>query len=142
MTRTCDYCSEHFEGRNRKAPSCCSDRCRALRNFYRTPEEHRAANAVYKQRERARCTERERLRKAQVCPGHPQFVERVDRDAVYVMHGGCCGICREFVAADEFEVDHRVPLSRGGAHGYVNVQPAHPDCNRRKYNRIEGVSTC
>lgn len=94
----------------------------------------RANNARYKKANRARCSERERLRKAGIRDeNHPQFIERVDRDIVYKMHGGCCGICHEFIGGD-FHVDHVVPLSKGGKHGYVNVQPAHPLCNNRKYN--------
>lgn len=95
----------------------------------------RARNAAYKRANRARCSERERLRKAGIRDaGHPQFIEPVDRDVVYKMHGGRCGICHEFVGG-EFQVDHVVPLSRGGQHGYVNVQPAHPICNQRKYTK-------
>jgi 5-methylcytosine-specific restriction endonuclease McrA len=30
------------------------------------------------------------------------------------------------------EVDHILPLARGGPHRYENVQPSHGDCNRRK----------
>ena len=61
-----------------------------------------------------------------------QFLEDVDPRIVYQMHGGMCGICKEFVSEDEFEVDHVIPLAKGGLHGYINVQPAHPICNRRK----------
>lgn len=157
MTNVCESCGRTFESvRARRACSAVCrvnlwradhpDRARAQgrrrhRRRYGTDTAYTAAqkahNAAYKRRERARCTERERLRKAKIRPGHPQFVEPVDREVVYTMHGGCCGICKQFVAADDFEVDHRVPLSRGGLHGYVNTQPAHPSCNRRKYNRLE-----
>ena len=64
-----------------------------------------------------------------------QFIEEVDPQVVYEMHGGMCGICKEFVKRNEFHVDHRIPLSKGGMHGYINVQPAHPTCNLRKGNR-------
>lgn len=118
-------------------PSCCSQRCRALRNFYRDPAAYRAANAAYKLRARGRCSERQRLREAGIRPGSSQFIESVDRSVVYAMHGGCCGICKQYVESDGFVVDHRIPLSRGGTHGYVNVQPAHAPCNNRKYNKLE-----
>lgn len=65
-----------------------------------------------------------------------QFIEQVDPQTVYDMHGGRCGICAEFIEGD-FHVDHVVPLARGGMHGYVNVQPAHPACNVRKGARLE-----
>ncbi|HXJ92616.1 MAG TPA: HNH endonuclease signature motif containing protein [Terriglobia bacterium] len=64
-----------------------------------------------------------------------QFIEDVDRTTVYTMHGGRCGICGEFIDGP-FDVDHVKPLSRGGMHGYINVQPSHPSCNRKKYNRV------
>ena len=63
-----------------------------------------------------------------------QFIEDVDPQVVYEMHGGMCGVCKQFIE-DDFHVDHVIPLSKGGMHGYVNVQPAHPSCNLRKGNR-------
>lgn len=63
-----------------------------------------------------------------------QFIEDVDPVVFYKMHGGMCGICKQFIEGD-FHVDHVVPLARGGLHGYVNVQPAHPLCNLRKGDR-------
>jgi len=65
-----------------------------------------------------------------------QFVEPVDPKIVYEMHGGMRGICEKFVDYSEFEVDHVIPLSKGGMHGYVNVQPAHFKCNRSKGAKI------
>lgn len=63
-----------------------------------------------------------------------QFIENVDPAIVYEMHGGRCGICKQFIEGD-FHVDHVIPLSKGGMHGYINVQPAHPVCNISKGNR-------
>jgi 5-methylcytosine-specific restriction endonuclease McrA len=51
------------------------------------------------------------------------------------MNGGMCGICEGFIEG-EFHVDHVIPLSKGGMHGYINVQPAHPRCNVRKGARV------
>jgi 5-methylcytosine-specific restriction endonuclease McrA len=64
-----------------------------------------------------------------------QFIEQVDPETVYEMHGGRCGICGEFIQGD-FHVDHVIPLSKGGEHGYVNCQPAHPKCNLSKGAKI------
>lgn len=60
------------------------------------------------------------------------FIETVDPQVVYEMHGGMCGICKGFVEQSSFHVDHIIPLARGGMHGYVNVQPAHVKCNLSK----------
>ena len=59
-------------------------------------------------------------------------VEHVDRDLVFVLADGICGICGTSADPWSFHVDHIVPLSKGGAHSYANTQPAHPACNWRK----------
>lgn len=59
------------------------------------------------------------------------WIENVDAETVFEIHGGRCGICGEFIEGD-FHVDHVIPLARGGRHGYINAQPAHPRCNMRK----------
>ena len=59
-------------------------------------------------------------------------VEHVDRDLVFVLADGVCGICGTSADPWSFHVDHIVPLSKGGAHSYANTQPAHPACNWRK----------
>lgn len=65
------------------------------------------------------------------------FVEAVDPVTVYNMHGGQCGICKKFVSFAEFEVDHIIPLARGGLEAYINCQPAHQFCNRSKGFKTE-----
>lgn len=49
---------------------------------------------------------------------------------------GVCGICGEDVDPMNFHIDHVIPLSRGGEHGYHNVQVAHPLCNQEKHAKI------
>lgn len=46
-----------------------------------------------------------------------------------------CGICLKVVEG-EFELDHIIPLSRGGEHSADNLQFAHPHCNRVKWNKL------
>jgi hypothetical protein len=38
------------------------------------------------------------------------------------------------VAFEETHLDHIVPVSVGGEHGWGNLQPAHPRCNAKKGN--------
>ncbi len=64
-----------------------------------------------------------------------QFVESVNHATVYWLHEARCGICRKSIVGD-FQLDHIVPLSRGGLHCYRNAQVAHPKCNARKHNRL------
>jgi 5-methylcytosine-specific restriction endonuclease McrA len=65
-----------------------------------------------------------------------QFVEHVDALVVYTRDGGICGICGEPVEPAAFDVDHVIPLAKGGEHSYANVQAAHPSCNYSKKDRI------
>lgn len=64
------------------------------------------------------------------------FVERVEKSVVFEMDDGICRLCGLFVDPGHWDLDHTVPLAKGGMHGYNNVQVAHPSCNRRKSDRM------
>lgn len=65
------------------------------------------------------------------------FVEVVDPRVVFDRDKGICGICLTAVdPASAWEVDHVMPISKGGAHSYANVQLSHRRCNRVKHARI------
>lgn len=63
------------------------------------------------------------------------FVEDVAKLVVLELHDGVCGICGDDVDPGSFHLDHIIPLSAGGWHGYDNVQPSHPACNLSKGSR-------
>jgi 5-methylcytosine-specific restriction endonuclease McrA len=63
-------------------------------------------------------------------------VEDVNPLVVLERDDGICGICGADVDPQAFEVDHVIPISRGGSHSYDNVQAAHGSCNRRKNARM------
>lgn len=65
-----------------------------------------------------------------------QFIEDVDPRTLWEAHGGCCGICKQYVGLEESHIDHIIPLAHGGKHGYINCQPAHPGCNFSKGARL------
>ncbi len=65
------------------------------------------------------------------------FIEHIDPSTVFDRDAGVCGICHEAVERNQqWEIDHIVPLSKGGAHSYANVQLAHIRCNRRKGAKV------
>lgn len=61
-------------------------------------------------------------------------VERVYRTKVWVRDGGVCHICRVPVDRAAWDLDHVIPVSRGGVHCYSNVRVSHPYCNRKKHD--------
>lgn len=65
-----------------------------------------------------------------------RFVEYVDPLVVLEQADGICGICYDDVDPFAFDVDHVIPLSRGGEHSYANTQASHPTCNRRKRDKV------
>jgi 5-methylcytosine-specific restriction endonuclease McrA len=74
-----------------------------------------------------------RRRRARLRNGH---VEDVESLVVLELDDGVCGICGEDVDPFDFQVDHVVPLSRGGENSYANTQVAHALCNQRKGPRL------
>jgi len=65
------------------------------------------------------------------------FIEAVDPRVVFAKANGVCGICGEAVEMkSRWEVDHIIPISKGGTHCYANVQLSHRKCNRSKAARL------
>lgn len=62
-------------------------------------------------------------------------VESIDLETLFKRDKGICGICKEECTMNEGSIDHIVPISKGGAHTWNNVQLAHLPCNIRKGNR-------
>lgn len=49
-----------------------------------------------------------------------------------------CYLCRQQIGAD-FEIDHIIPLSRGGTHTEENLALTHSRCNNRKAALIVSI---
>jgi len=54
--------------------------------------------------------------------------------ALLARHGGACAYCGSNVL---IEIDHRIPLIRGGSNTIDNMLPACRSCNRRKNRKTE-----
>ena len=55
-----------------------------------------------------------------------------DRLAVYRKTEGHCYLCGEFVGFDSFEVEHHMPISKGGTNGLDNLYCSCTTCNAIK----------
>ena len=62
------------------------------------------------------------------------FVESICKAKVYQRDRGVCHICGKKVDPKHWDLDHLMPISKGGEHSYRNVAVAHPSCNRRRQN--------
>lgn len=70
--------------------------------------------------------------------------DAIDSLKVFERDGWKCQLCgidtpaalRGSTSPQAPEVDHRIPLSRGGAHAWANVQCACRRCNGKKGNRV------
>lgn len=70
-------------------------------------------------------------------------LERFTHQEVFERDKWCCQLCGIEVPKDaaprspmSASLDHRMPLSRGGAHSLANCQLAHLVCNLRKSNKL------
>ena len=60
------------------------------------------------------------------------------RQVIYARDGGMCMKCGRKVRPDNFQVDHIVPITKGGDEWDLsNLELACPDCNRQKGDRVE-----
>lgn len=64
------------------------------------------------------------------------FCEKIDRLSIFERDKGICHICGKNVDPNYWDLDHVIPLSKGGAHTQFNVAVSHPFCNRSKGDRI------
>src|SRR5574338_1248937 len=52
------------------------------------------------------------------------------RQRVYANNGGYCVRCALPIDG-AYDIDHIIPVSRGGTDDWYNLGPSHPECNRR-----------
>lgn len=110
----------------------------ALSRKWREEHPEFFASEEYKARELARLKEYQKTpdqrekRRVRQAARRARSCERLEPLVVLERHDGVCGICGGDVDPFAFHMDHIVPLARGGAHTYANLQPAHPSCNVRK----------
>ncbi len=158
--KACTECKRPFVSRNALV-ALCSDRCRNDRMLRRMREKYVGAqtctldcaycgDSFETNRSRSKyCSkicakrsepksDRKRARMAGVA------YEPVDRAAVFMRDGWRCQICgcrtpaklRGTMHDKAPTLDHRIPVSRGGAHTYDNVQCACRRCNSLKSDRL------
>jgi 5-methylcytosine-specific restriction endonuclease McrA len=97
--------------------------------------EYREENreAIYARRDWEKHEEGLRRRRAKKLEA---YVAAVVSDEIVKRDQGICGICSKPIMG-KLELDHVIPLARGGTHEPDNVQLAHSSCNRKKHARVD-----
>lgn len=111
------------------------------RSYQNNKTKCRAANLAWEARNPRAHAERGMVRRARLL-GNPHSVGGSARDWLRLVrrYRGCCAYCG--VAAINPEMDHIVPLSRGGRHAIGNVLPSCSECNRSKNATLLIVWKC
>lgn len=120
---TCEWCGAAFRGQVPTARFCSVQCCGHMqsRERRRSPEETRALDLDRVRRRRARET---------AVPGLTRYARKVLLDG-WVAEGRACVYC----GAAATEVDHIVPLSRGGTNEEPNLAPCCKPCNASKRDK-------
>ena len=75
----------------------------------------------------------------EINPGPRSRPSSEQRSEMHRKQGGKCALCGKSVELIPFgyEVDHKIPHSRGGGDELDNLQITHIGCNRRKRNSVD-----
>lgn len=69
--------------------------------------------------------------------------ENINRNEIIERDASTCYLCSQVLSADEIQLEHVVPLSRGGAHSADNLRVSCDPCNRRKGTKLlEEMGLC
>lgn len=113
------------------------------RKRYRENPKVREKAREYKRKNRHKYTAAENKRRA---AKFKAFVEDVNLVGLVKKKGFNCGVCGRLAFPTienryhplRAQVDHIIPLSKGGEHSYANCQITHASCNAQKLDMLEG----
>lgn len=121
--RTCNYCNKEYDFINEGSNKYCSDECR--KKAYRLMRSNRNTHEKRAIMFNAEC-------------------EHINRLKVFNRDKWRCQLCgikvqkNDYLKDNAAELDHIIPLSRGGGHIYSNVQTLCRRCNTEKGNKLIG----
>jgi len=67
---------------------------------------------------------------------HDSPSESIDPMKIAIRDKWICGICHKKVAREYMNIDHIIPLSKGGLHVWWNVRLTHRKCNFIKHDKL------
>jgi len=96
----------------------------------RDKEEHNRKSREYAKAHPDKSRENVRRRRAIKCKAPGRGVTASQEKDIIAQHSGICVYCGK--KANKIELDHIVPLARGGAHDIDNIALSCDTCNRKK----------
>lgn len=148
----CGLCGASFSPMARGQAYCCTGHKKAAiqKRTWARKSARMASDPLYAERVRAQVANalhRMRVRRTAPKGGEARArargnrCEQIDIMAVFNRDGWVCQVCgkptprnkRGTMAHNAPELDHRVPIARGGGHTYDNVQCCCYACNRKKH---------
>ena len=138
--RSCAECGANIGERPPSAHYCVEHGGPAgtRRRYLATVRAHETAQTL-RQSDGGRAALRSRAHSRRAA-GNTENIAKLTEGGLRRIRGGetvLCGICEQpILDVDEFEIDHILPITKGGTHELENLQPAHAICNRRKGNRM------
>ncbi len=134
-----ERCSQYWRAaseRRKADPIRLAARRAAYREYYQRNREHRiAAVKEYEKANFAKVRVWKRVRTARrrtrlvAAPGTCSREQWLGR---FQFYGGHCAYCPRELQFEEAQMEHRIPISRGGSNWPANIVPACADCNLRK----------
>lgn len=79
-------------------------------------------------------TENGTLEKASINTSKRKSFSVEERKQIYKKTQGHCYLCGDFVDFDAFEVEHKIPLGKGGTNDFDNLFPSCHCCNQIKHD--------
>lgn len=128
--------------RNNQPRSTCKECLKAATRAWLTTEHGKAWRAAYQREKLRRDPAYYAVHRANVDAnnalrrGAREVGERFSRDEIYQRDKGKCHLCGKLARKDDWDLEHVIPLSKGGAHARNNVAVAHPSCNGSKHARV------
>lgn len=103
---------------------------RVAKSRLENPEQRREWDRRYYEKNKAKFLDHWHQRKARIA--NAGRVEKIDRDYIISRDGGRCHICGKKPPRSEIELDHLVPIAKGGTHTADNLSVACRHCNRSR----------
>lgn len=95
------------------------------RNREKNPEKYKAQNRLRESKRRANSNSK----------------IDISLDDLFFQSDGLCPICGGVLLMEDVEIDHTIPLSRGGKHTEDNLRAIHSWCNRSKNSKLDDEIT-